>query len=63
MEKASAVITEEGGLTSHAFIVCMNLGVEVVVGATRATEIIEDGEILTVIGSRGIVYRGEARVL
>jgi pyruvate kinase len=63
IKKASAVITEEGGLTSHAFIVCMNLGVEVVVGATRATEIIEDGETLTVIGSRGIVYRGEARVL
>lgn len=63
MEKASAVITEEGGLTSHAFIVCMNLGVEVVVGAENATTTINDGEVLTVNGSRGVVYRGEARVL
>ncbi|HAE43685.1 MAG TPA: pyruvate kinase [Clostridiales bacterium] len=63
MEKASAVITEEGGLTSHAFIVCMNLGVEVVVGAENATTLIHDGEVLTVNGSRGVVYRGEARVL
>ncbi len=63
MEKASAVITEEGGLTSHAFIVCMNLGVEVVVGADNATTTINDGEVLTVNGSRGVVYRGEARVL
>lgn len=63
MEKASAVITEEGGLTSHAFIVCMNLGVEVVVGAENATKKIKDGEVLTVNGSRGVVYRGEARVL
>jgi pyruvate kinase len=63
MERASAVITEEGGLTSHAFIVCMNLGVEVVVGAENATATIKDGEVLTVNGSRGVVYRGEARVL
>ncbi|HBH12789.1 MAG: Pyruvate kinase [Clostridiales bacterium 38_11] len=63
MEKASAVITEEGGLTSHAFIVCMNLGVEVVVGAESATKKIKDGEVLTVNGSRGVIYRGEARVL
>lgn len=63
MEKASAVITEEGGLTSHAFIAGMNLGIEVIVGAENATKIIIDGETLTVNGSRGIVYRGEARVL
>jgi pyruvate kinase len=63
IEKASAVIVEEGGLTSHAFIVCMNLGVEVVVGAENATSIIKDGEVLTVNGNRGVVYRGEARIL
>lgn len=63
MEKASAVITEEGGLTSHAFIAGMNFGIEVVVGAENATQVIMDGETLTVNGSRGVVYRGEARVL
>lgn len=63
IEKAGAVVVEEGGLTSHAFIVCMNLGVEVVVGADNATKRIEQGEIITVNGSRGLVYKGEARIL
>jgi pyruvate kinase len=63
MEKASAVITTEGGLTSHAFIAGMNLGLEVVVGFDKAFEEIEDGEFLTVNGRRGVIYRGEARVL
>ncbi len=63
MEKASAIIAEVGGLTSHSLIVAMNLGKEVVVGAEDCTKIIKDGEVLTVNGNRGLVYRGEARVL
>jgi pyruvate kinase len=41
----------------------MNLGLEVVVGYDKAFEEIEDGEFLTVNGRRGVIYRGEARVL
>ena len=63
MEEASAVITTEGGLTSHAFIAGMNIGIEVVVGFESVFSKIEDGEFLTVNGKRGVVYRGEARVL
>jgi len=63
MEKASAVVTSEGGLTSHAFIAGMNLGLEVVVGFEDVFTEIEDGEFLTVNGRRGVIYRGEARVL
>lgn len=63
MEKASAIIVEEGGLTSHAFIVSMELGKEVVVGATDCMNLINDGEILTVSGKHGVVYRGEAKIL
>ncbi|MDW7667849.1 MAG: pyruvate kinase [Bacillota bacterium] len=63
MEKASAVITTEGGLTSHAFIAGMNLGLEVVVGFENAFKELEDGEFLTINGRRGVIYRGEARVL
>jgi len=63
MERASAVIVEEGGLTSHAFIAGLNLGIEVVVGADNCTETIKDKEILTVNGKRGVVYRGEAKIL
>lgn len=63
MERASAVIVEEGGLTSHAFIAGLNLGIEVVVGADNCTKNIKDKEILTVNGKRGVVYRGEAKIL
>ncbi|QSX07139.1 pyruvate kinase [Sedimentibacter sp. zth1] len=63
MEKASGIIVEEGGLTSHAFIVSMELGKEVVVGATDCMNKIHDGELLTISGKTGVVYRGEAKIL
>lgn len=63
MSRASAIIVEEGGLTSHAFIAALNLGKEVVVGADNCTMEIKDGEILTVNGKQGVVYRGQAKVM
>lgn len=63
MEKASAIITEHGGLTSHAAIVGLNIGKPVIVGANDATKILKDGEIVTVDSIRGLVYRGETTVL
>lgn len=63
MEKASAVITEAGGLTSHAAIVGLNLGIPVVVGVDGATSILEPGVVVTVDGMRGLIYRGATRVL
>lgn len=63
MARASAIIVEEGGLTSHAFIAALNLGKEVVVGAENCTKEIKDGEILTVNGKIGVVYRGQAKVM
>ncbi len=63
IEKCAAVITEMGGLTSHAAIVGLNLGIPVVVGADGATSILEDGQVVTVDGMRGLVYRGVTRVL
>ncbi len=63
MKKAGAVITEMGGLTSHAAIVCMEFDIPVVVGADDATDILADGDIVTVDGPRGLIYRGRARVL
>lgn len=63
MERASAIIVEEGGLTSHAFIVGLNLGKEVVVGAEKCVSIIQDGEMLTVNGKQGVVYRGQANIM
>lgn len=63
MEKAGAVITEVGGLTSHAAIVCLEFGIPVIVGVEAATAILPDGEIVTVDGQRGLIYSGAARVL
>lgn len=63
MERASAIIVEEGGLTSHAIIAGLNLGKEVVVGAEDCTKIINDGELLTVNGKLGVVYRGQANIM
>lgn len=62
-EKASAVITEEGGLTSHAAVVGLNIGIPVVVGVHRATDIFEDGDEITVDGGRGDIYKGQASIL
>lgn len=63
MERAAGIITEHGGLTSHAAIVGLNIGKPVIVGAEEATEILKDGQTVTVDSIRGLVYRGEAKVL
>jgi pyruvate kinase len=62
-KKASAVITEEGGLTSHAAIVGLNVGVPVIVGVSLATEVLKEGQVVTVDSERGHIYSGHARVL
>ena len=62
MEKASAIITEEGGLTSHGAIVGLNLHKTTLVGAYMATRKLKDGEIITIDAKGGLVYRGKARV-
>ncbi len=63
IEKAAALVTEEGGLTSHGAIVAINLGIPAVVGVEGAVDEIESGETITVDATRGLIYRGEANVL
>ena len=63
MERADAIITETGGLTSHAAIVGLNLGKPVVVGATAATRELSTGQLITVDAARGLIYRGRATVI
>ena len=63
MKQASAIIVEQGGLTSHAAIVGLNLEKPTIVGAKDATKILNDGDIVTVDTVTGLVYKGEARVL
>lgn len=63
IEKAAAVIVEEGGLTSHAAVVGIAQDIPVIVGAQDATSTITDGELVTVDSRRGIVYRGETTAI
>ncbi|MGP4078267.1 pyruvate kinase [Pseudalkalibacillus sp. R45] len=63
LKKAAAIITEEGGLTSHAAVVGLSLGVPVIVGVENATKMLKDGQDITVDGSRGVVYSGKTSVL
>jgi pyruvate kinase len=59
---ASAIVCEEGGLTSHAAILALEMGIPCVVSATDAMRLLEDGMLITVDGSRGLVYHGKVRV-
>ncbi|MTH52871.1 pyruvate kinase [Bacillus mangrovi] len=61
--KASALIAEEGGLTSHAAVVGLSLGIPVIVGVENATAVLEDGMEITVDGTRGAIYKGHASVI
>jgi pyruvate kinase len=63
LEKCSALITEEGGLTSHAAVVGLNLGIPVIVGVENATKLFIDGQEITVDAGRGVIYNGHASVL
>jgi pyruvate kinase len=62
MRKAGAIIAEEGGLTSHAAIVALNLGIPCIVSARGAMKELEDGALVTVDGSRGVVYGGKVKL-
>ena len=63
LEKASAIVTEEGGMTSHAAIVGLNLNKPVIVSAFDILSSVKNGDMVTVDASRGIVYKGSTRVL
>lgn len=63
IEKAAAIVVEEGGLTSHAAIVGLTLGIPTVVGVEDAVRFLSDGEIITVDSVRGLIYRGATKVL
>lgn len=59
MKKASAIVTDEGGMTCHAAIVSRELGTPAVVGSKNATSILKDGMMVTVDGEKGKITKGE----
>ncbi|WP_163971616.1 pyruvate kinase [Oceanobacillus halotolerans] len=63
IERAGGIVTEEGGLTSHAAVVGLSLGIPVIVGVKKVMDVIEDGEDITIDGAKGDIYKGHASVL
>ncbi|MDD5147783.1 MAG: phosphoenolpyruvate synthase [Candidatus Daviesbacteria bacterium] len=61
MKIAAAIVTDEGGRTSHAAIVSRELGIPAIVGCIKATTRIPDGQEITVdcSGDEGVVYKGK----
>lgn len=62
MKRASAIITDAGGTTCHAAIVGREMGLPVVVGTFKATQVLKDGDEVTVDGYTGNIYRGKVEV-
>ncbi|NCV37800.1 MAG: phosphoenolpyruvate synthase [Betaproteobacteria bacterium] len=62
MKRASALVTNRGGRTCHAAIIARELGIPAIVGSVNATELLKDGDLVTVScaeGETGIVYQGK----
>jgi len=65
MKRAAAIVTDQGGRTSHAAIVSRELGLPAVVGTGEATRVLRDGQEVTVScaeGDEGFVYDGAAEI-
>lgn len=60
IERAAAVITEEGGLTSHAGVTSLNRGIPCITGVADVMDKVKDGMTLTVDGVHGVIYAGRA---
>jgi pyruvate,water dikinase len=61
MRRAAALVTDRGGMTCHAAIVSRELGLPGVVGSHNATEVLHTGDVVTVDGASGAVFRGDVR--
>jgi len=59
MQKSVAIITDEGGLTAHAAIVSREMGIPAVVGTRTATTTLKEGDVVTVNGFTGKIYKGK----
>ncbi|VVP78145.1 Phosphoenolpyruvate synthase [Pseudomonas fluorescens] len=62
MKRASAIVTNRGGRTCHAAIIARELGIPAVVGCGNATQLLKDGQGVTVScaeGDTGFIFEGE----
>lgn len=59
MKKVNGIITDKGGQTSHAAIVSRELGVPCIVGTKTATKDLKEGDIVTINGTEGKIWKGD----
>ena len=57
MKKAAAIVTDEGGITSHAAIISRELKKPCIIGTKTATKVLKDGDIVEVDADKGIVRK------
>ncbi len=62
MEKSAAIVTDQGGATCHAAIVSRELGIPCIVGTKVATELLKEGQTITVDASHGKVFEGKVEI-
>jgi pyruvate,water dikinase len=59
IQKAAAVVTDTGGVTTHAAILAREFGIPCIVGTTDATHILKDQQLVTVDAIHGVIYKGK----
>ncbi|MFH0972175.1 MAG: PEP-utilizing enzyme [Candidatus Micrarchaeota archaeon] len=59
MKKAAAIVTDEGGITSHAAIISRELGIPCIIGTKYATKMLKDGDFVEVNANHGVVRKVE----
>ena len=59
MQRSAGIVTDEGGMTSHAAIVSREMGIPAIVGTQEATLKLKEEEIITVDGFNGKIYKGK----
>lgn len=57
LKKAAAIVTDEGGITSHAAIISRELGIPCIVGTKIATQVLKDGDLIEVDADKGTVKK------
>lgn len=62
MQRAAAIVTEQGGTACHAAIVSREMGVPCIVGTENATHVLKEGSFVTVDAINGLVYEGKVEL-
>ena len=57
MQRAGAIVTEEGGLLSHAAVISRELNIPCIINVKDATKILKDGDVIEVDADKGFIKK------